>query len=123
MTPRATRDEQTRWLRVKEVFSEASEAEPEERDSIVDTRCGADKEMADEVRSLLRLGEEDGLSLDRATPFGITLLETGPPPRHNCGEVLAGRWPAGTGSSCFCARAEWVRSTQPWIWKAARASR
>ena len=92
MSPKAAREEQTRWLRVKEIFSEASEAKPEERDLIVDTRCGADKEMADEVRSLLRLGEEDGLSLDRATPSGITLLETGPPPRHNSGEVLAGRY-------------------------------
>ena len=70
MSPKAARDEQTRWLRVKEVFSEASEAEPEERDLIVDTRCGTDKEMADEVRSLLRLAEEDGLSHVPQYPHG-----------------------------------------------------
>ena len=86
MSPRAARDEAARWLLIKEVFSEASEAEPEQRDAIVDTRCGSDKELANEVRSLLRLREEDGLSLDRATPSGMTLLDTGPPPRHNCGE-------------------------------------
>ena len=70
MSPKAAREEQTRWLRVKEIFSEASEAKPEERDLIVDTRCGTDKEMADEVRSLPRLGEEDGLSHVPQYPYG-----------------------------------------------------
>ncbi len=92
MTPQANKAEQARWLRVKDVFSEASEAEPEKRDAIVDSRCGADAELAIEVRSLLRLREEDVLSLDRPTPSGIAYLESVAPPRHNCGEVLAGRY-------------------------------
>jgi len=92
MSPRIGSGEQARWLRMKDVFSQAAEAVPEQRDEIIDTLCGADAELAAEVRSLLRLQKEEGLSLDRATPSGITLLETGPPPRHNSGEVLAGRY-------------------------------
>ena len=45
MSPRAARDEPARGLLIKEVFSEASEAEPEQRDAIVDTRCGAAGEL------------------------------------------------------------------------------
>ncbi len=86
MTPRA------RQLRIKEIFSEAAEADPEARDKIVEIQCGSDSEMAEEVRSLLRLSDADDLSLDRLVPSGITILDEGPPPRHNSGEVLESRY-------------------------------
>ncbi len=92
MIPSVNRDDQARWLCIKDIFSEALEAEPEAREVILAARCGADSGLDAEVRSLLRLSEENGLSVDRATPSGVTPLESGPPPRHNCGEVLAGRY-------------------------------
>ena len=92
MTQRPLQDEQTRLLRMKEIFSLAAEAPAATRAAIVSGRCSGDSELAEEVYSLLRLGEEDDLLLDRPSRPVAGLTDVGMPPRHNSGEVLGGRF-------------------------------
>ncbi|MGJ5819028.1 protein kinase domain-containing protein [Paludibaculum fermentans] len=71
---------QARLLRVKEVFSEAAEADAGERAAILDRLCQADSELRREVEALLDLCTEPNLTLDR------------PLRRHQAGDLLAGRY-------------------------------
>lgn len=92
MTPRAGNDEQARWLRVKDIFSEVSEADPARRDALLQSLCGADTALAEDVRSLLTLHAKDGLALDRPAPPTAILADLAPPHRHNPGERIASRF-------------------------------
>lgn len=92
MIPPASNNEQARWLRVKDIFSEVSEADPAHHDALLESLCGADTALADDVRSLLRLRAKDGLALDRPAPPTPILAGLAPPHRHNPGERIAGRY-------------------------------
>jgi tetratricopeptide (TPR) repeat protein len=81
---------QTRWLRVKEIFSLAAEAPAEERAAVVGRLCEGDPELRREVEELLALRDDDNLALDRPVPIQPHSL--GLLPRYQTGDVLAQRY-------------------------------
>jgi len=81
---------QSRWHRVKEIFSLAAEAPAEERTPVLDRLCEGDLELRREVEDLLALREEDNLALDRPITFERPSL--GLLPRYQSGDLLAERY-------------------------------
>lgn len=74
-----------RWTRIQELFLSAIELPPATRDSFLDSQCGPDRELREEVSSLLHYGGADPPELIEAIHAGAASLVLNNP------EPIAGR--------------------------------
>lgn len=67
--------DRSRWCRIEQVFNFAIDLGPDRRRALLDTECGADLELRNEVEHLLQASDEapNGF-LDRAKFFSPTFI-------------------------------------------------
>src|SRR5579871_1772231 len=63
-----------RWQRIENIFQSAIDCAPDQRPALLDSACGDDAELRDEVESLLALNEKSGFT-SSAFPEGMRALE------------------------------------------------
>ena len=80
--------EQDRLRRVKEVFSQALDADTGSREALLDLSCAGDAELREQVDELLVIHAEPEHILERL-----------PASLHRAGQVLAGTWITGRPTS------------------------
>ena len=64
-----------RWRQIDEIFQSVLDCEPEKRDALLDSACGADLELRREVESLLASHEESGFTSASVFNDGMKVLE------------------------------------------------
>ena len=70
-----------RWQRVERLLDAALELSAEERETLLIRECNNDPGLADEVRAILRIGQQGGSILDTPAPhLGAALIATDPDP-------------------------------------------
>lgn len=64
-----------RWQRIENIFQSAIDRTPDQRSAFLDTACGDDVELRQQVESLLGLCEKSGFTDASAFEEGVRILE------------------------------------------------